>query len=133
MSLFNLNALTVPLHSQEGMTHAVLQSVYNYAESTQNDRARMNSTERGGTWSQEWGEVVGSRDWTLKRTKLTDETLSVAKRFYEEALAWLINEGHASAIQVSVWREKPNQMGRNVMITLLDGSQFNVPLAQVSQ
>ncbi|CAH7324670.1 Phage protein [Vibrio chagasii] len=133
MSQFNLQALTAPLNSQEGMTHAVLQSVYNYAESTQNDRARMNSTERGGVWSQGWGEVVGSRDWTLKRTKLTDETLSVAKRFYEEALAWLINEGHASAIQVSVWREKPNQMGRNVMITLLDGSQFNVPLAQVSQ
>lgn len=133
MSLFNLNALTVPLHSQEGMTHAVLQSVYNYAESTHNDRARMNSKERGGTWSQEWVEVVGSRDWTLKRTKLTDETLSVAKRFYEEALAWLINDGYARAIQVSVWRERSNQMGRNVKITLLDGSQFNVPLAQVSQ
>ncbi|MEZ8855585.1 phage GP46 family protein [Vibrio sp. 10N.222.54.F12] len=133
MSHFNLTALTAPLSSKEGLTHAVLQSVYNYAESTQNDRARMASNERGGTWSNELINVVGSRDWTLKRAKLTDETLSLSKRFCEESLAWLITDGHAKAVEVSVWREKPTQMGRNVMITLTDGSQFDVPLSKVNQ
>ncbi|EDL52606.1 phage protein [Vibrio mediterranei AK1] len=133
MNHFSLTALTAPINSKDGLTHAVLQSVYNYAESTQNDRARMASNERGGTWSKELIEIVGSRDWTLKRAKLTDETLSLAKRFYEEALAWLINEGHAKAVEVSVWREKPNQMGRNVMITLADGSAFDVPLSEVNK
>lgn len=133
MSHFKLNALTESVDSKEGMTHAVLQSVYNYAESTKNDRARMDNNERGGTWSNELIEIVGSRDWTLKRAKLTDETLRLAKRFYEEALAWLIQQGHAKAIEVTVWREKPNQMGRNVMITLTDSSTFDVPLSKVDK
>ena len=133
MNHFKLNALTEPISSKEGMTHAVLQSVYNYAESTQNDRARMASNERGGTWSKELIEVVGSRDWTLERAKLTDETLSLAKRFYETALAWLIRDGHAKTVDVSVWREKPNQMGRSVVITLADSSTFDIPLSEVNK
>ncbi|OIN27390.1 phage GP46 family protein [Vibrio barjaei] len=133
MSHFKLNALIESVDSKDGMTHAVLQSVYNYAESTKNDRARMDNHERGGTWSGELIEIVGSRDWTLKRAKLTDETLRLAKRFYEEALAWLIQQGHAKTIEVNVWREKPNQMGRNVMITLTDGSTFDVPLSKVDK
>lgn len=130
MSHFTLNAISEPITSKQGMTHAVLQSAHNYAESTQNDRARMSSKERGGCWSHELINTVGSRDWTLKRAKLTDETLSLAKRFYEEALAWLVTDGHATAVEVSVWREKPNQMGRTVMITLVDGSKFDIPLSK---
>ncbi|KJY78953.1 phage GP46 family protein [Vibrio nigripulchritudo] len=126
MSHFRLNALTEPVTSKSGLTHAVLQSIYNHGESNQNDRARMGNNERGGTWSQELIEVVGSRDWTLKREKLTDQTLSLAKRFYEEALTWLVKEGHAKRIDVSVWREKPNQMGRNITITLNSGEELEI-------
>ncbi|PJC85311.1 hypothetical protein CSW98_15910 [Vibrio sp. HA2012] len=126
MSHFSLNAITAPVTSKEGMRHAVLQSIYNNAESTQNDRARMDSNERGGSWSDELLSVVGSRDWTLTREKLTAQTLSLAKRFYETALAWLIEDGYAKSVEVSVWEEKPNQMGRNIIITLMDNSKFEV-------
>ena len=126
MSHFNLNALTAPITSKEGMTHAVLQSIHNHAESTQNDRARMNKNERGGNWSNALLSVVGSRDWTLKREKLTPQTLSLAKRFYEDALAWLVTTGHAKSVEVTVWKAKPDQMGRNVIITLTDGTKFEV-------
>ncbi|ANU36276.1 phage GP46 family protein [Vibrio scophthalmi] len=128
MNHFNLNALTAPITSQEGMTHAVLQSIYNHGESTQNDRSRMSDNKRGGSWSHELLPVVGSRDWTLTREKLTEQTLSLAKRFYEEALSWLIKQGYAKSVDVSVWVEKPNQMGRLVTITLADGSKFKVSL-----
>lgn len=133
MSHFKLNAITEPIDSKEGLTHAVLQSIYNYAESTKNDRVRMGSNQRGGTWSNELIGIVGSRDWTLRRVKLTDETLRLAKHFYEEALSWLIQQGYARTIEVSVWREKPNQMGRNVMITLTNGSTFDIPLSKVDK
>ena len=78
MSHFTLNALTAPMTSIEGLTHAVLQSVLNHAESTQNDRARMENSERGGCWSDEFVHGVGSRDWTLKREKLTEQTMTRA-------------------------------------------------------
>ncbi len=128
MNNFNLNALTAPISTKEGMTHAVLQSIHNHGESTQNDRARIGKNERGGNWSDELIAMVGSRDWTLKREKVTQQTLSLAKRFYQESLQWLVIEGHAKSVEVTVWEEKPNQMGRNVMITLADGDKFEVPL-----
>lgn len=128
MSHFNLNAISAPIASKEGMTHAVLQSIHNHSESTQNDRARMNNNERGGSWSHELLAIVGSRDWTLRREKVTPQTISLAKRFYQESLAWLINDGHAKSVEVSVWEAAPNQLGREVIITLIDESKFKVPL-----
>lgn len=128
MNHFNLTSLTAPITSKLGMEHAVLQSIHNYAESTQNDRARMENDERGGTWSNELLSIVGSRDWTLKREKVTAQTISLAKRFYQDALQWLIDDGYATRIEVTTWEEAPNVMGRNVMITLTDGTKFEVEL-----
>ncbi len=128
MSKFSLSALTASVSSKEGMTHAILQSIHNQAESTQNDRVRMGNNERGGCWSAEFLNMVGSRDWTLKREKLTEQTISFAKRFYEESLAWLVSEGHAKSIDVKVWESKPTVMSRVATVTLLDGSKFEVEL-----
>jgi len=128
MSHFTLSALTAPIASLDGMTHAVLQSIHNHGESTQNDRTRMEADERGGSWSDERLAMVSSRDWTLRREKVTEQTLSLAKRFYDDALAWLITDGHAKTVSVSVWQAGPNLMGRNVVITLVDGTKFKVTL-----
>lgn len=128
MSHFNLHALIAPMTDIEGLTHAVLQSVLNHAESTQNDRARMENSERGGCWSDEFVHGVGSRDWTLKREKLTEQTMIRAKRFYEEALAWLVDEMHVKAVTVEVFKLTPKQLGRRVTLTLNDGANLEVPL-----
>ncbi len=128
MSYFTLSALTSPISSKEGMKHAILQSIYNDGESTQNDRARMDKDERGGCWSNELLSIVGSRDWTLRREKLTAQTISLAKRFYEDALAWLVEEGYAKTITIKVWEEKPTVMGRVATVTLVDGTKFEVEL-----
>ncbi|AAW86518.1 phage protein [Aliivibrio fischeri ES114] len=126
MSHFNLNALTAPMNTKEGLTHAVLQSVLNHSESTANDRARMDSAERGGCWSDEFVHGVGSRDWTLKREKLTEQTAGRAKRFYEEALAWLVNENHVKTVTVNVVKLSATKLGRTVILTLNDGSKIEV-------
>lgn len=130
---FELNALTEPVTSREGMTHAILQSIHNHAEATQNDQARMDNQERGGSWSHELLVMVGSRDWTLAREKITPQTISLAKRFYQESVKWLIDEGHARSIEVNVWQQKPNQISRNLMVTLTDGSKFELPLSEVKK
>lgn len=133
MSHFKLNSITEPINTKDGMTHAVLQSIYNHAESTKNDQARMSNSERGGVWSEELLSIVGSRDWTLKREKVTPQTLSLAKRFYEDALNWLIVQEHAKAVAVSVWEAKPNVMGRSIIITLTNGEEFEVPFSEVNK
>ncbi|MFA0155416.1 phage GP46 family protein [Vibrio sp. 10N.261.46.A3] len=133
MSTFKLCAITAPEQSEVGITHAVMQSLLNHSESTQNDRVRMGADERGGHWSDALSGSVGSRDWTLGRAKLTDETLKLAKRFYEEALAWLLTKEYISSIDVHVWEVKANIMGRKVMITLANGQVLTVPLSEVEK
>ncbi len=93
----------------------------------------MGNKERGGSWSHKLLAMVGSRDWTLAREKITPQTISLAKRFYLESVQWLIDEGHARSIEVKVWQQKPNQMGRNLMVTLTDGSKFELPLSEVKK
>lgn len=128
MNHFTLSAITSPIATKDGMKHAILQSIHNHGEATQNDRARMEKNDRGGSWSNEFLSMVGSRDWTLRRDKLTPQTLSLAKRFYEEALAWLVSEGYAKSIVVRVWESKPTVMSRVAIVTLIDGTQFEVEL-----
>ncbi len=128
MSHFNLIALTAPSSSKDGLTHAVLQSVFNQGEATQNDRARMQSDERGGGWMEAFINEVGSRDWTLKREKVTEQTLGRAKRFLEEALTWLVDDKHVKAVTVEVFKVSATTIGRTVTLTLIDDSKFEVPL-----
>lgn len=126
MNHFNLSAFTAPLTTNEGLIHAVLQSVLNHAESTENDRARMKNTDRGGCWSDELINGVGSRDWTLKREKLTAQTISRAKRFYEDALKWLVSEKHVQAVTIDAYQLSPTVLGRKVVLTLNDGVKLEV-------
>ena len=125
---FTLGALTAPLTSIEGLTHAVLQSVLNHANSTSNDRARMQNNERGGCWHETYVPAIGSRDWTLLREKLTDQTVIRAKRFIEDALQWLVDDGHIMSADIEVKRLSGTAMSRIVMINMKDGSTFEVPL-----
>lgn len=128
MSHFNLNALTAPLTSIDGLTHAVLQSVLNHAPSTQNDRARMKSDERGGCWNEDYVRAIGSRDWTLVREKKTPQNLVRARRFYEDALAWLVDESHVRSVRVEVVALTSTTIGREVIITTNDNELLKVPL-----
>ncbi len=128
MSHFNLNALTAPLTSVDGLTHAVLQSVLNHSASTQNDRARMKSDERGGCWNDAHVRAIGSRDWTLAREKNTPQTLIRTQRFYEDALAWLVNDGHARSVRVDAVALTSTTIGRKVTIITNDGELLKVPL-----
>lgn len=125
MNHFTLNAITSPIHDIEGLTHAVLQSIYNHGASTANDRARMEKNTRGGVWSDAHLLSRGSRDWTLQREKLTDQTVTRSKQFCNDALQWLIDERHADAIDIEVTK-KGKTMIRNITITLKNGEQMSV-------
>ncbi|MGR6860820.1 phage GP46 family protein [Aliivibrio salmonicida] len=128
MSYFNLNALTAPLTSVDGLTHAVLQSVLNHSASTQNDRARIGSDERGGCWNEAHVRAMGSRDWTLAREKNTPQTLIRTRQFYEDALAWLVDEGCVRSVHVDAVTLTSTTIGRKVIIITNDNESLEVPL-----
>lgn len=120
---FKLDALTAPISTEDGLKHAVLQSIYNHAISTHNDRARMRNDERGGCWSDAHVDNVGSRDWTLGREKLTEQTIQRARKFYTDALQWLLDKNHVKDIEITVKKVDPNRMQRDIKITLLSGEK----------
>ena len=64
----------------------------------------------------------GSRLWLLERSKLTNETLTLAKQYTEEALAYMIDDGQAKSITAITAKVDSNQMGTIVQITKPDGT-----------
>lgn len=87
-----------------------------------------------------WGDAldvdgyrVGSRLWLLKREKQTEETRRRAQFYAEEALQWIVDDGHAVTIDVAAaWHA--SELGRLEMqidVTLPDGTVFSEEVSYV--
>jgi len=61
-------------------------------------------TDQRGWWGDMFSQVdqdqIGSRLWLLQRSKQTDETLSQAREYCLEALAWMVEDGLAASLNV---------------------------------
>lgn len=67
---------------------------------------------------------VGSKLWTLARSKTTQDVLLAAKAYATEALAWLVEEGAAKSIQVNPKRIN-HALVLDIQITRPDGSLYS--------
>lgn len=95
---FTLSALSASIASKDGLNHAVLQSLLNFATAKKTDELDAGH-HRQGWWA---GQNVGARSWTLARSKNTPEVRTKLKRFTEQALQWLIDEGYAKSVKVEI-------------------------------
>jgi phage gp46-like protein len=59
---------------------------------------------------------IGSRLWLLRRAKQTDATAKRARDFIVEALQWLLDDGLATAIDVSTEWVRRGMLGAHVVI-----------------
>ncbi len=89
--------------------------------------------DRRGWWADAWppveGDRVGSRLWLLARAKRTPATLQSALHYAEQALAWLVEDGHASGVEVSASWSAQGHLTLHVLITLPNGSSFPVEVS----
>jgi phage gp46-like protein len=94
------------LASDEGLRTAVLLSLFTDRRADEADVLPGEDDDRRGWWADEFaaieGDLFGSRLWLLDRGKILSDTAARAKSFAEEALAWLIEDRVASAIDVQV-------------------------------
>lgn len=116
--MFDLTALIEGIQTDQGLEHAVLQSLLNHAKAKANDPIH-DDQDHQGWWANEFVEGVGCRDWTLSRSKHTPETLQRAKLHTEIAIQWLIEQGYATEITVSTHFEG-EKLIRNIQIQLND-------------
>jgi len=126
MSEFRLTAITSSLSSEEGLKHAVLQSLLNWSKAQQNDPLEKDQSKQGW-WANEFLSGVGCRDWTLTRSKQTSETLNRAKHHTEQALSWMITQNTATDIQVKTFYDN-ERLIRLINITLSNRTNYEITL-----
>lgn len=110
------------LAADDGLTTAVIQSLFSDRVASADDELPDNSGDRRG-W---WGDMalddgkpdpIGSRLWLLARAKATVRTAARAQQYALEALQWLKDDGVAGDIEVTAQYVTAEQLRLTVNIT----------------
>lgn len=79
------------------------------------------------------GDRIGSRLWLLSREKQTEETRRRAIEYAQEALDWLVQDKHATDVDVTAeWSAEGGAAGRlnlQVVLILVGGESLSVSLS----
>ena len=118
----------IDLASDDTIETAVILSLFTDARADPADALPAGETDRRGWWGDAVPEVEGdcwgSRLWLLAREKQTQETLARAREYAREALSWLLEDGHATRIDVHASWVRQGLLGLSVEVDLASGSQF---------
>lgn len=103
------------LATDAGMRTAILISLFTDARASDDEQLPEAGTDRRGWWGDAFARDarpaagtardpfrIGSMLWLLSRAKITARSLAQAQQASEEALAWLLRDGIASAVRVVV-------------------------------
>jgi phage gp46-like protein len=103
------------LATDDGMRTAILISLFSDARAADDETLPEAGGDRRGWWGDAYARDVrpdagtardvnriGSLLWLLSRSKITARTLAQATQACEEALAWLVRDGIASAVRVVI-------------------------------
>jgi|Deesub1362A_J573_1020465.scaffolds.fasta_scaffold00715_20 phage gp46-like protein len=117
------------LRDEEGLTTAVLHSLFSDARADDDDLP--DGQDRRG-W---WGDCLlpeddryGSKLWLLQREKQTRETLHRAREYAQQALAWLVEDGHAESVEVEAEWTREGALALRIVLALPNGSIERVAL-----
>lgn len=94
------------LASDRGLDTAVLLSVFADRRAGVDDVPPSGDPrDRRGWWADEFaadeGDLIGSRLWLLDRGKRTAGTARLAESYVREALAWMLEDGVVSSLEVT--------------------------------
>ncbi len=116
------------LRDDDSIETAVVISLFTDRRAEPDDELPAGETDRRGWWgdalAQNEGDRIGSRLWLLKREKQTTETLNRAREYAREALAWLIEDGVASRVEVAAEWVRTGLLGMTIEIALNEGTEF---------
>lgn len=117
------------LQLDDGLTTAILISLFSDRRARADDVLPDATSERRGWWADAWpqveGDRIGSRLWLLGREKELAEPLRRARTYAEEALAWLIDDGIASRVEVVPSVPRRGVLGLAIAVQRADGSREN--------
>lgn len=116
------------LATDEGLQTAVTLSLFTDRRAEADDDIPDGSNDRRGWWADAWpqveGDQWGSRQWLLYREKDLPSVLQRAQAYAEEALAWMLEDGVARAVNVRAERVRRAMLGIHIEIEKPDGGRF---------
>lgn len=113
---------TNPTDIQNTLYRALIISLFTWRRKNTSD----DSDHPYGWWGDSYPSIandkIGSRLYLLTRSKLNNQTANFAKIYIKEAVQWMINDGLASRIDVSVKRIDLTVLVATINIFKEDGS-----------
>ena len=102
----------------EGLGSLVLMSLLTDARARAEDVDEREADLRGWWGDALEGRALGGRLWTLGRAKTTNENLQRARDFAAEALAWLMADGIATAVEIDATRTDQDGSGARLSLSI---------------
>jgi phage gp46-like protein len=116
------------LVADEGLETAVLLSLFLDRRADADDGVSLDQDPRGwwgDTFAAVVGDRIGSKLWLLSREKQLTSVATRAKTYAAEALAWLVDDGVASSVDVQAQFVAPGQLSLSIAITRPQAPPFN--------
>lgn len=105
------------LATDASLETAVVLSLFTDRRALAEDRLPDGSTDRRGWWADAYNaRPHGSRLWLLHREKEQEEVLRRAQLYAEEALAWLVEDAVAEAVEVEAYHMRRDTLGLRIVI-----------------
>lgn len=113
------------LATEEGLRTAIIVSLFSDRRARDDDPLPQEGADRRGWWGDVAaaieGDKIGSRLWLLRREKLLPRTLERAREYAAEALQWLIDDGVASAVEVTTEAQAGDVLAIGVVVVRPEG------------
>lgn len=121
------------LNSSEPLVRAVAVSLFTWRRANPDDA--LPGTDRLGWWGDTYatisGDRIGSRLWLLCRSTLTERTVQSAREYAQEALAWLVEDGVATSVEVQAERLGLSALALGCRINRADGAPVGMRFSNV--
>ena len=118
----DLQLLGADLESSDGLDTAVLVSLFSNRRVAP-EELPPHERDRAGWWGDQLNvdlDQIGSKLWLLAREKTTPQVAARARQYAFEALAWMIADDVATAVEVTADYPIRGVLGLYVAITLPD-------------
>lgn len=113
---------------EAGLIRAVMISLYTWRRAATDDP--VDDEELYGWWGDSYPAVaadrIGSRLWLLRRVKLTEATQRDAEFYADEALRWLLDDGHVINIEIVSEKVDISRLNLGVTLTILGGARLEI-------
>lgn len=125
--MINVNGRSVSTGaSLDFLTRAVIISLFTWRRAGRDDDAPQIFGWWGDTWPAVQNDRTGSRLYLLRRSKLTNKTPQLARDYAREALAWMVEDGVASRLDINAVRTGTDSLTLAITIYQRDGNIHNI-------